>query len=127
MNSKGGFVNRIDLCLTQIASIRDVATGQAPPYVARSRIGRLALSIAQLVAREAGLSEPDLPRLISVPVEAPARLRDLAARCNRLVELAKHIAQPSEPLDERWRRGWNELLGEVGALEQQLSSMHLRN
>jgi hypothetical protein len=87
----------------------------------------LALSIAGLVAREAGLPEPDLPRPIFVPVEASPRLRELAARCNYLTQLARHVAQPSEPLDERWRRGWHELLGEIGDLEQQLTAMRSHN
>ena len=116
-------MNRIDRCLSQIAAIKDVAAGQAPPYVARSRIGRLALSVAALVAQEAALPAPDLPRLIRVPAEAPAQLHDLAARCNRLTQLARHVAQPSEPLDSRWRRGWHQLLGEIDRLEQQLRAM----
>lgn len=113
-------MSRIDRCLSQIAAIRDVAAGQAPPYVARSRIGRLALSVAVLVAEEGGLPAPDLPRQIRVPAGASLRLHDLAQRCNRLSQLAQHIAQPSEPLDDRWRRGWHELLGEIGGLEERL-------
>jgi len=116
-------VTRIDRCLSQIAAVRAVAAGQAPPYVARSRIGRLALSVASLVAQEAGLSAPDLPRPIRVPAGAPVQLRDLAEHCNRLSQLARHIAQPSEPLDARWRRGWHQLMGEVSRLEEQLQSM----
>jgi hypothetical protein len=116
-------VNRIDRCLSQIAAIKDVAAGQAPPYVARSRIGRLALSVAVLVAQEASLPAPDLPRPIHVPAEASAQLRDLAGRCNRLIQLARHVAQPSEPLDSRWRRGWQQLLGEIDGLEEHLKAM----
>ena len=116
-------MNRIDRCLSQTAAIKDVAGGQAPPYVARSRIGRLALSVAALVAQEAALPVPDLPRPIRVPAEASAQLRDLAGRCNRLTQLARHVAQPSEPLDSRWRRGWHELLIEIDGLEEQLKAM----
>jgi hypothetical protein len=116
-------VNRIDQCLSQIAAIKDVAAGQAPAYVARSRLGRLALSIASLVAQEAALRAPDLPRPIYVPPEAPAHLRDLAGRCNRLTQLARHVAQPSEPLDTRWSRGWQQLLSEIDGLEQRLKVM----
>lgn len=119
-------MNRIDRCLSQISAIKDVANGQVPPYVARSRIGRLALSIAALVAEEAALPTPDLPRPIRVPAEAPVHLRDLAERCNRLTQLARHVAQPSEPLDVRWRRGWHELLGEITGLEQQLRTICAR-
>jgi len=116
-------VHRIDKCLSQIAAIRDVAAGQAPPYVARSRIGRLALSVSVLVAEEAGISVPDLPRPIRVPAEACAQLCNLAAQCNRLSQLARHIAQPSEPLDDRWRRGWQQLLRELDGLDETLQKM----
>lgn len=116
-------MNRIDRCLSQIAAIKDVAAGEVPPYVARSRIGRLALSVAVLVAQEAALPAPDLPRPIRVPAETSAQLRNLAERCNRLTELARHVAQPSEPLDSRWRRGWHQLLGAIEGLEEQLKAM----
>ena len=113
-------MNQIDRCLSQIAAIKDVAAGGAVPYVARSRMGRLTLSIASLVAEEAGLLAPDLPRPIRLQDQAPPELVEIANRCNRLIELAKHISQPSEPLAERWTRGWQELLREVDSIEQRL-------
>ena len=118
-------MNRIDRCLSQIADIKDVAAGHAPSYVARSRIGRLALSIAVLVAEEAALPAPDLPRPFRVPDEGPTELRELAERCNHLIQLAVHITQPSEPLDARWTRGWRELLCEIDQLEERLKSMRI--
>ena len=36
------------------------------------------------------------------------------------LELARHISQPSEPLAERWTRGWQELLEEIGSIEERL-------
>lgn len=116
-------MNRIDLCLSQIEAIRDVEAGQVPPYVGRSRIGRLALSVARLLAHQADLFAPDLPGMIQVPPDAPKQVRDLALQCNRLSYLARHLAQPSEPLEDRWRRGWNELLVELGDLENQLRAV----
>ena len=113
-------MDRVERCLAQIGAIRDVAAGDAVPYVARSRVGRLTLSIASAVAEEAGLAVPDLPGPIRLPDETPEDLLEIADRCNRLLELARHISQPSEPLAERWTRGWQELLEEVGSIEKRL-------
>ena len=113
-------MDRVERCLAQIGAIKDVAAGDAVPYVARSRMGRLTLSIASLVAEEAGLAVPDLPGPIHLPDKASEDLLEIAERCNRLLELARHISQPSEPLAERWTRGWRELLEEVGSIEERL-------
>jgi len=113
-------MNTVDRCLAEIRAIRDVADGDATPYVARSRIGRLALSTAVLLADETGLPHPDLPGSIQLPPGAPPWVSDLAHRCSRLAEIARHIAQPSEPLADRWNRGWQQLLEEIDLLEEQL-------
>ncbi len=113
-------MNRVERCLAQIDALKDVAAGDAMPYVARSRVGRLTLSIASLVAEESGLAVPDLPRPIRLSNEASEELLEIAERCNRLLELARHISQPSEPLADRWTRGWRELLEEVGSIEERL-------
>lgn len=113
-------MTRIDRCLAEIRAIREVAEGHATPYVARSRIGRLVLSTAVLVAEEAGLPHPDLPGSIQLPAGASEQLSDLARRCSRLADISRHIAQPSEPLAERWERGWHQLLEEVDLLEEEL-------
>ena len=113
-------MDRVERCLAQIGAIRDVAAGDAVPYVARSRVGRFTLSIASLLAEEAGLPVPDLPGPIRLPDETSQDLLEIADRCNRLLELARHISQPSEPLAERWTRGWRELLEEVGSIEERL-------
>lgn len=111
-------MNKLDQCLAQVRSIRDVAEGIEPPYVARSRIGRLSTLAASLVTERCGLPPPELPRPIFVGGVGAANSRGLAECCNRLCELARHIGQPSEPLEERWKRGWQDLLQEVGTLER---------
>src|SRR5688572_9358571 len=113
-------MTRIDRCLREIQAIREVAHGTAAPYVARSRIGRLVLSTAVLVAEEAGLPCPDIPHRIRPPEGASDEVATLAVRSSRLAELSRHIAQPSEPLADRWQRGWHELLTELDLLEQDL-------
>ena len=51
----------IEHCLQEVAKIRDVAQGVDAAYVARSRIGRLTLALAQIVAKKARMSVPDRP------------------------------------------------------------------
>jgi hypothetical protein len=98
-------MNELDLCLRQVQKIRDVASGKALPYVARSRIGRLALGLDALVAAE--------PKKLGVKV---------AALGKNIQAIAKSICQPSEPLDARWRAGWADLIGELTKLEKILVS-----
>lgn len=78
------------------------------------------MSTALLVAEEAGLPTPDRPAPINVPEGASERLSELAWRCNRLLDLARQVTQPSEPLADRWTRAWADLLAELDALEDQL-------
>ena len=116
-------MSRIDRCLSQIRAIRDVAAGLEAPYVARSRIGRLAMSTVALVAEEAGLPAPERPGPIRLLDGTSEKLSELAARLDRLREITRHIAQPSEPLDNRWKRGWDELLQELQILEELLERL----
>ncbi len=116
-------MTRLDRCLSQIQAIRSVAAGVEPAYVARSRIGRLTLSGAVLVAKETGIPAPSLPSAIPFPETGSSCLRWVASCCNHIATLGKHLAQPSEPLDDRWRRGWSELLGELRALETHLIAL----
>lgn len=116
-------MTRIERCLSQIQAIRSVETGVEPPYVARSRIGRLTMSTADLVAQAAGIPAPALPGPIQLRDDVSGKIRALASCCNRIVELARHIAQPSEPLDQRWKRGWKDLLQELQTLERHLLNL----
>lgn len=110
-------MNRSARCLTQIQAIRDVADGEDPPYVARSRIGRLATSVVALASEVSGVDMPSLPQLIEIPSHMPKEVRALVNSSNRLHELARHVSQPSEALDWRWRRAWEQLLEELVVLE----------
>ncbi len=116
-------MNRIDLCLSHIQAVRSVANGQEPPYVARSRIGRLAESAASLAAEYLGAAERVLPGKIEVPQDSPRPIKALTQCCNRILDLARHTAQPSEPLDHRWKRAWTDLLRELEVLEESLSTL----
>ena len=114
---------RIDRCLSQVQAIRNVAAGVEPAYVARSRIGRLVLSTATVVAKEIGMPAPDLPRPMPVPETGSTNLRGVISSCNQVTTIGRHLAQPSEPLDDRWRQGWSELLAELETLETHLVAL----
>lgn len=108
-------------CLRQIQAVRDVASGIEPAYVARSRIGRLCDSTNSLVTRTLRLSRRTQPGQVSTDGIPSRELREVAESCNRILGLSRHIRQPSEPLDERWRQGWADLRVEVDLLEKRLT------
>jgi hypothetical protein len=89
-----------DSLLRQIIKIREVASGEALPYVGRSRLGRLVHGLSTLT--EGATGEID---------------HQLAVISKRIQDIAKTICQPSEPLDSRWRDGWTDLVGELDRLE----------
>ena len=119
-------MKEIDNCLRQIAKIRLVAQGEEVAYVARSRLGRLVLGVGQLVGKVSGISVSDRPGRLTVPEDASSDVRGLMNLCNQLNDTAKTLVQPSEPLDERWRTGWSELMAELGHLEHHLQVMATR-
>lgn len=116
-------MREIHSCLLQIDKIRKVASGEEAAYVARSRIGRLVLKLSRLICRHNGENPPDRPRTLLVLSTSSEELRALTRLCNRVNDTAKTITQPSEPLDDRWRTGWSELLSELTQLEQILQEV----
>jgi hypothetical protein len=96
-------MKKADRLIRQINKIREVATGETLPYVGRSRIGRLVYSLTTRTNKET-----DDGRL------------DLISK--RIQDISKTICQPSEPLDNRWRDGWADLLVELDRLESHLKS-----
>lgn len=87
-------------------------------YLARTRLKRAILSCSRLVAEELDLPKPSFPNRLEIPDGSPSSIRHIADRCNRLSESADIVCQPSEPLDERWRSGWSEILADLNQLEQ---------
>jgi hypothetical protein len=88
------------ICLRQVQKIRQVASGEALPYVARSRIGRLITVLNAMAGQLEG-----------------HHAKVLVHHCKQVQAIAKTICQPSEPLDNRWRAGWSELLRELDELD----------
>jgi len=110
----------IDRCIIEIDQVKRIANGEEVAYVARSRIGRLLVSVASLIATQVGIEPYDIPQRIRIPEDAPTSSKRITVVCNELLDVAKTITQPSEPLDERWRSGWRELLIQLDRLEIEL-------
>ena len=104
--------------------MRNVAQGAEPPYVARSRLGRLTTSAAMLVADTLkNVGEPSSSVEIGGDRAVGESVRALALCCERVEGLSRHVRQPSEPLSERWKRAWAELLVELRILERHLKDL----
>lgn len=109
-------MRNVEKCLHQIEKVRAVVDGQTP-YAARSRVRRLVLETMRLVSASAGLPLPGRPGVLSAPANAGSQLMRVVGACNQLNGLSRSIAQPSEPLDSRWRVMWCSLVGELDELE----------
>ena len=103
-------------CLREIDKVKEVAEGEAMPYAARSRIARLTLDTTRLVCSALSMPVPDRPSALSKPANASSELARVVDACNRLNSLSKSVAQPSEPLEQRWRTMWAALLQELDEL-----------
>ena len=109
-------MNDIARCLREIDKVKEVAEDQAMPYAARSRIARLTLDTTRLVCSALCMPMPDRPGALAKPVDTGPELTRIIDVCNRLNSLAKSVAQPSEPLEQRWRAMWFALLRELDQL-----------
>lgn len=116
-------MSTIPNCLVHIRKIKRVAFGEDSPYVARSRLGRLTLSLSKILADAIGISAPDRPSLLPIPDVADDKLALLINLCNKITDNAKTLSQPSEPLDKRWRDGWLTLLDDLKELEVHLMDL----
>lgn len=113
----------VQKCIIQIDKVKDVSRGYEVAYVARSRIKRLILSLNQLIAKYCGLKNVDALFDMNLPRNCPEESRNLAEISKRLSDVSSTICQPSEPLDERWKSGWKELLVVLDDLEISLNTI----
>lgn len=119
-------MNDIASCLREIDKVKEVAEGQATPYAARSRIARLTLATTRLACTALDMPAPDRPMALPVPADACPELVRVVDVCNSLKSLAKSVAQPSEPLEQRWRTMWLALQRELDELATALRSWQER-
>ena len=119
-------MKEIDNCLRHVAKLRAVAREEEVAYVARSRLGRLVLAVAQVVAKVSTLRTLDRPARLPVPSHAPVDVRVLVETCNSLIDTTKTLVQPSEPLDSRWQSGWSSIMADLDRIEHQLHAIQAR-
>jgi hypothetical protein len=110
-------------CIEQLDAVRDAAADPRAAYVIRSRLERLLLSCARLIAEEnAPSAPPDMPRALCLLPNDANHVRALAAACNELHDLTGVICRPSESLDARWESGWLRIEAALDRLEAVLRS-----
>lgn len=118
-------LKKIDRCLSQIQSVQKALAGLDAPYVARSRIGRLCISVSTLVTSMLGNRNKDMPSRIELSNSMPDNVVDLVNCCNRIFHISRHISQPSEALDAEWRQDYGELVGELATLERLVAALRI--
>lgn len=104
-------------CLRGIDDARRAIVGIEAAYVARTRLKRLILACARMIAHRYRLPEPILPERLQMPDDSEEHLRRISDCCNRLLEETRILSQPSEPLDDRWRNHWASVLGDLDLLK----------
>lgn len=119
-------MKEVDYCLRQVAKLRAVAREEEVAYVARSRLGRLVLGVAEVVGRMSNLRTVDRPVRLTVPINAPVDVCVLVETCNSMIDTTKTLVQPSEPLDRRWKMGWSSLMTDLDRIEHQLRAIKAR-
>lgn len=119
-------MKEIDSCLRQVSKVRAVARQEKVAYVARSRLGRLVLALVRLASTISDIPFTDRPVRPSVPKDTPADVRSLVEICNRIIDTTSTLVQPSEPLDERWKSGWSDLMTDLDRIERQLQVIKAR-
>jgi hypothetical protein len=95
-------VEGLDHCLNQISLIEDAMASPDSAYLFRTRLNRLTLSCARMVARDHGLEEPVLPGRFEAAPSMPPNHRRIADCITKLFTLGELLGQPSEPFGNRW-------------------------
>lgn len=107
----------IATCLKDIDRVREVAAGVEQAYVARSRLARMILRVTN-VARGALRRSTDAGSNGVIDEEVARILQT----CERLDACRRSATHASEPLDERWRTMWQEILLHLDRLQALLEN-----
>ena len=102
-------------CLRDIDKVRQVAAGAEQAYVARSRLARLILRVTNLAR---SVSDPSIEA--GRQGETSQELARILDTCERLDACRRSATHASEPLDERWRIMWQEILAHLAILQELL-------
>ena len=109
-------------CLKDIDRVREVASGAEHAYVARSRLARLILRVTNLARVVIGASTDGV-----VSGEISDEVARILETCEKLDACRRSATHASEPLDERWRLMWQEILLHLDTLQmllQKRSAVH---
>jgi hypothetical protein len=104
--------------LAQISAVEETMGAPESAYLFRTRLQRLTLACARVVARERGIPEPVLPGRFEIGPQSSARERELANCLNTITEVTELLGRPSEPFDDRWERHRLELTSCLSTLRQ---------
>lgn len=110
----------IDTCLGQIAAVRKAIDDLNSAYVARFRLRRLILTLSYVVGKQYSRDEGSAPTTIEERTHSIEGKHEIEALRSRLSAAAEELGQPSEPLDDRWRKTWQELVENLDKLERLL-------
>ena len=102
-------------CLKDIDRVREVASGVEQAYVARSRLARLILRVTNLARVAIGASTDGV-----VNGDISDGVARILETCERLDACRRSATHASEPLDERWRSMWQEILLHLDTLQMLL-------
>jgi hypothetical protein len=115
-------MSSIEHCIEQLDAVREAAADPGAAYVIRSRLERLLLSCARVVAQMSACAEPELPQRVLDYPYSTGQAHALAEACNTLHDLAGSICRPSESLDVRWEEGWRRISAALAHLEGVLAA-----
>jgi hypothetical protein len=114
-------MSSIEQCIDEIAAVRQAAVDPKAAYVIRSRIERLLLSCARLIAERSHQLGPEQPSRVG-DTSAPRNSREIAKASDALSDVSSLICRPSESLDSRWDEGWSRIEPKLDQLEKALAS-----
>jgi hypothetical protein len=110
-------------CVKLIQKVRASAVDPESAYLLRTRIKRSILSAARLAVKHTDLDAPKFPTPLDVPAISSKPTIAVIMSCNRLIARTRELCQPSEALDSRWRKGWNELAEELDILQAAVETL----
>lgn len=110
-------------CLELIRAARASATDPESAYVLRNRILRAVLAACHMCAERVGQVAPYTPQQITgLKIDSDPEATVISA-ANQVMSMARHLCQPSEALDTRWRSGWEEMAPALEQLEAMVSDL----
>ena len=114
-------MHKKELSRYRIEQIREVANGARSPYLLRTRLNRMLLSLQRSIAKDHDL-EILSPGQLVLSGEHDNRQRQIVEICNAILLESLHLSQRSESMDERWEINWKKLDSRLAELELLLSN-----